>query len=126
MMKRVSLVILSAVTLSALLFLFNTNPLQGQPPKPNTLAGNINRNCCVTGIQIFQLQPPGVCPMVSIRIRNTGNCPIEVVYSCAGQETARFGPQPGQQVRQTFPADRIIINCQDGGARCRGNFTIRW
>ena len=128
MAKRLSLTFLSAVMVSALVVAFYPNLLEGQPPTQNVLRGNIREPCeTIVAQSIFQLTP-GDCPPVTIDIRNTGTCAIELIFLCNGQETARFGPQPRQRVTQTFPADEIKVICQaePGGVRCQGRYTIRW
>jgi hypothetical protein len=127
MAKRLSLSLLFLVMVSALVLVSYPNLLQGQPPTQNVLRGNIRMGCDTSSGQPIFTLPTGNCPPVTIDIRNTGNCPIELVFLCAGQETARFGPQPRQRVTQTFPADEIRVNCQGTtGTRCQGRYTIRW
>ena len=102
--------------------------MQGQPPKPNVVNGMINQSCGTIGANILRLSPPGICPNIRIDVRNTGNCPIEIVVRCAGQEVARFGPQRRGRVSQTHQGDEIFFICQGIAAdgQCMGNYTIRY
>ena len=101
--------------------------LEGQPPTQNVLRGRIRMACDTIGTQAIFTLPQGSCPPVTIDIKNIGNCPIELIFKCAGQDIARFGPQPRQRITQTHPADTIEVICQGAtGTRCRGNYTIRW
>ena len=129
MIKRLSVFVLSAVVLSALLLAVNVKVLQSQQTQPNILRGNIVLPCATVKRPIWTSGTPNVCPLVTIDIKNNGTCAIEVLYRCAGQDHARFGPQPGQRVVQGgFSADSIYITCQEipNSTRCRGTYIIRW
>ena len=130
MIKRLSVFVLSAVLLSALLWAVNVKILQSQQTQPNVLRGNIVLPCATANRLIWSdgtaAQP---CPVVTIDIKNNGTCAIEVILKCAGQEMGRFGPQPGQRVVQGgVHADQIFITCQEipNSTRCRRTYTIRW
>ena len=125
MKRRVSLLMLSAVMLSALLFL-NPNIVQSQPP--TVVNGMINQACGTIGGNILMLSPPGICPLINIQVRNTGNCPIEMVVKCAGAEIGRFGAQPRGRAVNNLQGDEIFFICQGIAAdgQCRGNYTLRF
>ena len=130
MTKRLSAFVLSAVLLSTVLLALNVKVLQSQQTQPNILRGNIVLPCGTANRLIWSdgtaAQP---CPVVTIDIKNNGTCAIEVVLKCAGQEMARFGPQPGQRVVQGgVQADQIFITCQEipNSTRCRGSYVLRW